>query len=146
DDALMGTWAGPSAVCCTGGKQIGATLDRNGLRPCRYQVTTDDLAVLASDAGVLPYDAKDIRKEGAPATGAHVPRGHGAGAHHRRRGDQGRDRQAEAVPGLGDPVPRLARRAAGAAERAAAGPPDAPSAPAGVRLHGRRAEDGRHAD
>src|SRR5256885_15044638 len=62
--AMMEPWDGPAAVCFTDGKQIGATLDRNGLRPCRYQVTTDDLAVLASEAGVLPYDAKDIRLKG----------------------------------------------------------------------------------
>src|SRR2546428_7163095 len=62
--AIMEPWDGPAAVCFTDGKQIGATLDRNGLRPCRYQVTTDDLAVLASEAGVLPYDAKDIRQKG----------------------------------------------------------------------------------
>ncbi|TLY21927.1 MAG: glutamate synthase subunit alpha, partial [Nitrospirae bacterium] len=62
--AMMEPWDGPAAVCFTDGKQIGATLDRNGLRPCRYQVTTDDLAVLASEAGVLPYDAKDIRQKG----------------------------------------------------------------------------------
>src|SRR5213593_1059099 len=62
--AMMEPWDGPAAVCFTDGKQIGATLDRNGLRPCRYQVTTDDLAVLASEAGVLPYEAKDIRQKG----------------------------------------------------------------------------------
>src|SRR5206468_914082 len=52
------------AVCFTDGKVIGATLDRNGLRPCRYQVTTDDLVVLASEAGVLPAETKDIRQKG----------------------------------------------------------------------------------
>ncbi len=62
--AMMEPWDGPAAVCFTDGKVIGATLDRNGLRPCRYQVTTDDLVVLASEAGVLPADAKDIRQKG----------------------------------------------------------------------------------
>ncbi len=46
--AMMEPWDGPAAVAFTDGKLIGATLDRNGLRPCRYQVTTDDLVVLAS--------------------------------------------------------------------------------------------------
>ena len=45
------------------GKFIGATLDRNGLRPCRYQVTTDGLVILASEAGVLPMDARKIRQK-----------------------------------------------------------------------------------
>ncbi|WP_455243759.1 glutamate synthase large subunit, partial [Petrachloros mirabilis] len=62
--AMMEPWDGPAAVCFTDGKMIGATLDRNGLRPCRYQVTTGGLVVLASEAGVLPAEAKDIRMKG----------------------------------------------------------------------------------
>ncbi|MGH7232737.1 MAG: glutamate synthase large subunit, partial [Nitrospiraceae bacterium] len=62
--AMMEPWDGPAAVCFTDGKLIGATLDRNGLRPCRYQVTTDDLVVLASEAGVLPTDVSNIRHKG----------------------------------------------------------------------------------
>ncbi len=62
--AMQEPWDGPAAVCFTDGKLIGATLDRNGLRPCRYQVTTDGLVVLASEAGVLPMDASQIRQKG----------------------------------------------------------------------------------
>ena len=62
--AMMEPWDGPAAVCFTDGKLIGATLDRNGLRPCRYQVTTDDRVVLASEAGVLPTDIKNVRQKG----------------------------------------------------------------------------------
>ena len=62
--AMMEPWDGPAAVCFTDGRMIGATLDRNGLRPCRYQVTTDGVVVLASEAGVLPADPKDIRLKG----------------------------------------------------------------------------------
>lgn len=62
--AMMEPWDGPAAVCFTDGKLIGATLDRNGLRPCRYHVTTDGLVVLASEAGVLPAEARDIRMKG----------------------------------------------------------------------------------
>lgn len=51
--ALMEPWDGPAAVAFTDGRQIGATLDRNGLRPARYIVTDDDLVVMASEAGVL---------------------------------------------------------------------------------------------
>ncbi|HEX2055797.1 MAG TPA: glutamate synthase large subunit, partial [Nitrospiraceae bacterium] len=62
--AMMEPWDGPAAVCFTDGKLIGATLDRNGLRPCRYQVTTDGVVVLASEAGVLPADPKEVRQKG----------------------------------------------------------------------------------
>ncbi|NKB80428.1 MAG: glutamate synthase large subunit [Nitrospirales bacterium] len=62
--AIQEPWDGPAAVAFTDGKLIGATLDRNGLRPCRYQVTTDDLVVLASEAGVLPVEASKIRQKG----------------------------------------------------------------------------------
>jgi glutamate synthase (NADPH/NADH) large chain/glutamate synthase (ferredoxin) len=61
---MMEPWDGPAAVCFTDGKLIGATLDRNGLRPCRYQVTTDGVVVLASEAGVLPAEPKNIRQKG----------------------------------------------------------------------------------
>ncbi|MCS6897778.1 MAG: glutamate synthase-related protein, partial [Nitrospira sp.] len=62
--AMQEPWDGPAAVCFTDGKLIGATLDRNGLRPCRYLVTTDGLVVLASEAGVLPMEVQRIRQKG----------------------------------------------------------------------------------
>ncbi|MEO3384787.1 glutamate synthase large subunit [Mesorhizobium sp. CAU 1741] len=52
--ALMEPWDGPAAVAFTDGRQIGATLDRNGLRPARYVVTNDDRVIMASEAGALP--------------------------------------------------------------------------------------------
>jgi glutamate synthase (NADPH/NADH) large chain len=58
--ALMEPWDGPAAVAFTDGRQIGATLDRNGLRPARYCVTDDDLVVLASEVGVLPVPEETI--------------------------------------------------------------------------------------
>ncbi len=58
--ALMEPWDGPAAVCFTDGRQIGATLDRNGLRPARYLVTDDGLVVLASEMGVLPIPEEKI--------------------------------------------------------------------------------------
>ncbi|MBT1158716.1 glutamate synthase large subunit [Aminobacter anthyllidis] len=61
--ALMEPWDGPAAVCFTDGRQIGATLDRNGLRPARYIVTDDDRVILASEAGVLPVEEKHIIKK-----------------------------------------------------------------------------------
>ena len=62
--SLMEPWDGPAAIAFTDGKVIGATLDRNGLRPGRYIVTKDDLVVLASEVGVLDVPAEDIRKKG----------------------------------------------------------------------------------
>ena len=58
--ALMEPWDGPAAIAFTDGRQIGATLDRNGLRPARYLVTRDDRIVMASEMGVLPIAEKDI--------------------------------------------------------------------------------------
>src|SRR5580698_8057833 len=58
--ALMEPWDGPAAMAFTDGRQIGATLDRNGLRPARYFVTDDDLVVLASEMGVLPVPEETI--------------------------------------------------------------------------------------
>ncbi len=62
--SLMEPWDGPAAIAFTDGRVIGATLDRNGLRPGRYIVTKDDLVVLASEAGVLEVPDEDIRKKG----------------------------------------------------------------------------------
>ena len=62
--AMMEPWDGPAAVCFTDGTLVGATLDRNGLRPCRYLVTTDDRVILASETGVLPIPASLIREKG----------------------------------------------------------------------------------
>ncbi|MGH6762416.1 MAG: glutamate synthase large subunit [Phyllobacterium sp.] len=61
--ALMEPWDGPAAVAFTDGRQIGATLDRNGLRPARYIVTEDDLVILASESGVVPVEEKKIIKK-----------------------------------------------------------------------------------
>ncbi len=58
--ALMEPWDGPAAVAFTDGRQIGATLDRNGLRPARYFRTRDGLVVMASEAGVLPTPEEEI--------------------------------------------------------------------------------------
>jgi glutamate synthase domain-containing protein 2/glutamate synthase domain-containing protein 1/glutamate synthase domain-containing protein 3 len=60
---LMEAWDGPAAMAFTDGRQIGATLDRNGLRPARYLQTDDDLVVLASEAGVLDIPESKIVKK-----------------------------------------------------------------------------------
>ena len=61
--ALMEPWDGPAAVAFTDGKQIGATLDRNGLRPARYLITEDNMVVMASEMGVLDIPENTIRKK-----------------------------------------------------------------------------------
>jgi glutamate synthase domain-containing protein 1 len=62
--SLMEPWDGPAAIAFTDGRVIGATLDRNGLRPARYIITRDDLVVMASEAGVLPFAPEDIKTKG----------------------------------------------------------------------------------
>ena len=61
--SIMEPWDGPAAIAFTDGRQIGATLDRNGLRPARYVVTDDDLVVMASETGVLPIPEERIIKK-----------------------------------------------------------------------------------
>jgi glutamate synthase (NADPH/NADH) large chain len=61
--ALMEPWDGPAAMAFTDGRQIGATLDRNGLRPARYIITDDDHVILASEAGVLDIPERKIIKK-----------------------------------------------------------------------------------
>ncbi len=62
--SLMEPWDGPAAVAFTDGRVIGATLDRNGLRPARYLVTKDGLLLMASETGVLPFQADEIEYKG----------------------------------------------------------------------------------
>jgi glutamate synthase (NADPH) large chain len=62
--SIMEPWDGPASISFTDGKMIGATLDRNGLRPSRYCVTTDDRVIMASETGTLPVDEKLIKEKG----------------------------------------------------------------------------------
>ncbi len=62
--SLMEPWDGPACIAFTDGTQIGAILDRNGLRPSRYYVTKDDLVVMASEAGVLDIPPEDVVQKG----------------------------------------------------------------------------------
>ena len=62
--SLMEPWDGPASISFSDGNVIGATLDRNGLRPSRYLVTKDDFVVMASEAGVLPVDESQIITKG----------------------------------------------------------------------------------
>ena len=62
--SLMEPWDGPAAMAFTDGRVIGATLDRNGLRPARYLVTHDGLVIMASETGVLPVKPEEVRMKG----------------------------------------------------------------------------------
>ena len=61
--AMMEPWDGPASIAFTDGRQIGATLDRNGLRPSRYIVTSDDLVIMGSECGCLPIPEENIVKK-----------------------------------------------------------------------------------
>ena len=61
--AMMEPWDGPASIAFTDGRQIGATLDRNGLRPSRYIVTDDDLVIMGSECGCLPVPEEKIVKK-----------------------------------------------------------------------------------
>jgi len=61
---LMEPWDGPASIAFTDGRQIGAVLDRNGLRPSRYYVTKDDRVIMASEAGVLPVAPENVLTKG----------------------------------------------------------------------------------
>ena len=67
--SLMEPWDGPAALAFTDGRVVGAKLDRNGLRPCRYAITSDGMVILASEAGVLPIKPEDTRAKGRLAPG-----------------------------------------------------------------------------
>ena len=69
----MEPWDGPAAIAFTDGTLIGATLDRNGLRPGRYVVTDDDLVVMASEAGVLSVAAGEDKAQRPSAARQDVP-------------------------------------------------------------------------
>lgn len=62
--SIMEPWDGPASISFTDGKVIGATLDRNGLRPSRFVVTNDDRVIMASEAGVLPLDQSTVISKG----------------------------------------------------------------------------------
>ncbi len=63
-DAIVEPWDGPAAICFTDGNLVGATLDRNGLRPLRYVHTSDDFLMVASEEGCMPIDQSKVLKKG----------------------------------------------------------------------------------
>ncbi len=137
--ALMEPWDGPAAIAFTDGRQIGATLDRNGLRPARYLVTKDDRIVMASEMGVLTIPEDQIITKwrlAARQDAAGRPR---AGPPDPGRRDQGRARPEPSLQGVAGADPDRAGRAAEGADHRRALQPVAARSPAGVRL-----QPGRH--
>lgn len=63
-DSIIEPWDGPASICFTDGKVVGATLDRNGLRPSRYCLMEDHTLIMASEAGALPVDQSKVVKKG----------------------------------------------------------------------------------
>ena len=63
-DCIIEPWDGPASICFTDGKIVGATLDRNGLRPSRYCLTDDDKLIMSSEAGALPVDQSKVIEKG----------------------------------------------------------------------------------
>ena len=86
----MEPWDGPAAVAFTDGKWIGATLDRNGLRPARYLVTKDEQLIMASETGVLPIKPEEVSYKGRLQPGKHAAGESGRASHRSGRGDQAR--------------------------------------------------------
>jgi len=62
--SIMEPWDGPAAMVFTDGRLLGGMLDRNGLRPCRYLVTTDGVVIMASETGVVDIDPEKVRRKG----------------------------------------------------------------------------------
>ena len=108
--AMMEPWDGPASIAFTDGRQIGATLDRNGLRPSRYIVTDDDLVIMGSECGCLPIPEEKHRQEVAPAARQDVPGRPREGPHRRRQGAEGPPRQRAALRRVDRAHPREARR------------------------------------
>ena len=135
--SLMEPWDGPASITFTDGTLIGAVLDRNGLRPSRYCITTDDLVIMASEVGVLDIPADRVVRQGSPAPRQDAADRHRRRPHHQRRRDQADAGRRASVRRVAAAAPGRHR---GPAERVrgAARSPDRAAAAAGVRLHAGR--------
>ena len=125
--ALMEPWDGPAAIAFTDGRQIGATLDRNGLRPARFIVTDDDHVIMASEAGVLPIPEEKIVRKWRLQPGKMLLIDLEAGPHHRGRGDQAHARRGRALRGLAEARPSSSSRSC--PSRPSREPPPRPNDP-----------------
>ena len=107
--ALMEPWDGPAAIAFSDGRQIGATLDRNGLRPARYLVTRDGLVVMASEMGVLPIPEETIVEKWRLQPGKMLLIDLEQGPHRLGRRDQEGARRPPSLQGLAPPHADRAR-------------------------------------
>ena len=138
--ALMEPWDGPAAMAFTDGRQIGATLDRNGLRPARYIVTDDGLVIMASESGVLPIAGG----EASSRSGGSSPARCCSSTWRRAASSPTRRSRPSSPPRIpisnGSTAPRSACMSCRGARRARAAHQCQPArSPAGVRLHAGRA-------
>ena len=98
---LMEPWDGPASVAFTDGRVVGATLDRNGLRPGRWVETTDGHVVLGSESGLLDIPPEQVRRLGRLQPGKLFLVDLERGPHRRGRGGQARGRHAPAPTASG---------------------------------------------
>ena len=141
--ALMEPWDGPAAIAFTDGRQIGATLDRNGLRPARYIITDDDHVIMASESRRIAGAGGEDRPQMAAAARQDAADRSRGRPHHRRRRDQAEARlpstrtsawlKADAVEARGAARRRPKAPVPARAER----PVDPARSAAGLRLHDR---------
>ena len=103
--ALMEPWDGPAAMAFTDGKQIGATLDRNGLRPARYLVTKDDVVIMSSEVRGATGCGRKYRSEVASAAGQDAAHRPGEKPHRLRRRAEGGDCVEPSVRAVGEERP-----------------------------------------
>ena len=143
---LMEPWDGPAAIAFTDGVRIGATLDRNGLRPVALLRDQGRPGGDGVGGGRSRHPGRPRAAEGPAAARADVPRRHRGGPGRRGRGDQAAHRQRAAVRRLAARQPRLAAGRAGGPQRARGRPRDGPAAAARLRLHPRGPRAAAHAD
>ena len=126
--ALMEPWDGPAAIAFTDGRQIGATLDRNGLRPARFIVTDDDLVIMASEVGVLPIPEEKIVRKWRLQPGKMLLIDLEEGRIIEDEEIKRTPRRGRALRGVAEADPVQARRTARAAETTAGAVPNDPTA------------------
>ena len=118
--SLMEPWDGPAAIAFTDGRSIGATLDRNGLRPARYLVTKDDLVIMASETGVLPVKPEDVKLKGRLQPGKMLLVDTVEGRIVQRQGTEARAVRPQSLPAVDEGKPDHAGSPGGAAARSTA--------------------------
>ena len=135
---LMEPWDGPASMVFTDGVVIGATLDRNGLRPSRYYVTKDGLVVMASEVGVLDIPAENIAQQRPSAARQDVPHRYARRPHHRRRRNSSTRSRPKSRTANGSTKIWCGSPICPAHPCAGTGSRDRASAAAGLRIHARR--------